>query len=82
MRTQQRRTQNEGSDELTKELEGFCNKPINSVRLKYLPVSRSQRQLYLSDISHSIGGLSESSDTGLHREGRARDWGLDSHLLL
>ena len=46
MNTQQRRAQNCGSDKLTEELEGFCNKPIHSVGLKYLPIPHSQGQLY------------------------------------
>lgn len=46
MKTQQWGTPNPGSDELTEELGGFCNKPINSVRLKYLLIPHSQGQLH------------------------------------
>lgn len=66
MKTQQQRTQNEGSDELTEELEGFCNKLINSIGLKYLPAPHGQRQPYLSDI-YTAFMAAWSRDAGLPR---------------
>lgn len=67
MNTQQRRAQNCGSDKLTEELEGFCNKPIHSVGLKYLPIPHSQGQLYFGLTFYmAFLCLPESRGAGLH----------------
>jgi hypothetical protein len=46
MKTQQPRTHNWGSGELTEELGGFCNKPLHSVGLKYRPATHSREQYF------------------------------------
>lgn len=69
MKTRQQSTGSEGSERPTEELAGFCNKPIHSVGLNYLPGPHRQGQLYSCDTLCGFLELPGSRDADLHRDG-------------